>query len=105
MKQVKNWVYLGIPIDSTYIRNKNSYGIYPSLFYQNNFSTDIQLEDKNKLGKIFERFVYNNKPFLMKMAERSYFNRELLVITFLLIILYIIIMIYKTRKYMVISIK
>jgi GR25 family glycosyltransferase involved in LPS biosynthesis len=91
MKKVSEMKYNGIPIDSVYNKNNNSYGIYPSLFYQKEFETDIQLD---KSFKLKEKFVQRYKPLLLDTYEKFFFNREFILV-FLLFFVYIFMAVYR----------
>jgi len=43
MTKYANTKYTGVPIDIVYSYNKDAYGIYPSIFYQNNMTSDTSL--------------------------------------------------------------
>lgn len=71
MDRLKDLKFDGTPIDTFYCHDKSrSAGIYPSLFYQNNFRSDIQ-----DGASSWENFVQNNKPALMHNYELFIFYR------------------------------
>ena len=49
MRKVKDLEYVGTPIDVYYRDNLDAFGIYPSIFYQNNSESSIELQNsRNK---------------------------------------------------------
>ena len=99
MKKIKDLKFSGVPIDSFYgYDKKKSYGIYPSIFYQNNFNTDIQFGD-NIVDKIRENFIQAHKPTLLSLYETFIIYRfEFLAILILGIFCFLILISLSRRK-------
>lgn len=96
MKKISKMEYDGTAVDSVYDQNHNSYGLYPSLFYQENFLGDIQLDGPGRFRRFRERFIQRNKPFILETYEIFFFNREFILLAFLIFI-YVLALAYGRR--------
>ena len=90
MEKFRNAEYLYHPVDSIYVESNDAYGFYPSMFYQADFSSDIQ-------------DVLNNSLFHQKSIETyavviNYEVERLIMIILSIIIIILIVIIYKLYK-------
>lgn len=90
MKQILNTQFVGIPIDYIYKYNKNSYAIYPSIFYQSTSASDIS-------GDLWNKIPFKHQFFRLNEIYAKYLNKPLnkvsSILSFgfvLLLILYIV---------------
>ena len=78
MKKMIQRVYDGTAIDKVYLKNENSYAIYPMQFYQNESESDIAASAPIRGLRYSELYAYYvNYPILYFLA---------IFITFLLIL-------------------
>jgi len=97
MKKFCKTSYIDIPIDYLFVQNKNSYGIYPSLFYQGTSKSDISP------GLMSSNIPY--KDTLMSVGEYALFtlnltNREMIIILVVLLIVCLCIFIQSDKPYL-----
>ena len=59
MKQLIDKEYSGIPIDKIYVRNENSYALYPMVFYQSESESDIATSSPIRGLRFSEFYAYH----------------------------------------------
>jgi len=97
MGKVKDLTFRGTPMDTFYSKNtKKTYGIFPSLFYQASFSSDIS---NQAIEKFKESFFHKYKPFWLNLVEYTSMNKaEILAAISLILFLVLFLIFWKKNK-------
>lgn len=74
MKRLYNLKFDGTPIDALYLNNPNTYGVFPSLFYQNAWGSDIGNTSWNS-------FKYKNLWFNTLESYARFVNKPIKLIS------------------------